>query len=331
MKIQIYCRSFAPAVGGMEKLMEVLAMQFHREGHDIAVVTETEGSADLPYPVHRRPGFARYLSLCRDSDIILTAPLSMRRILPQALSRRPIVAAPPDPFVWTNRKERIAAAIKWWASARVDNIVPSRYMATRFARATVIMNPYDEETFHLPPPGSPREGILFVGRLDARKGVSLLVEAFAKIAARQPQAHLTIVGDGDERDAIAVQITGRGLVNRVTLAGTLRGHALASEMQRHAIMVVPSITEEPFGIVALEGLACGCRMVIARSGGLPEAVGPFALTFARGDADDLAARLIEALGERDPPSPESVSRHLQQFRPAVIARQYLEALRSAAA
>jgi glycosyltransferase involved in cell wall biosynthesis len=326
MKIHVYSRSFAPALGGLERLMGTLAAEFQNAGYELVVVTETEGEADLDYPVIRRPGFMRYLRSCRSADVIVTAPLSLRRLLPQILSRRRIFAVHPDVLKGYNAKQHVAAAIKRTICRLVTNIVPSRYMAAHFPRPVVILNPYDESTFGFPDPAVRRQGILFVGRLVPRKGCCLLVDAFSRAARERPEARLTIVGDGSERAAIAAQIARAGLDDRITLAGTFSGKELARVMQRHAIMVVPSITEEPFGIVALEGLASGCRMIVSRAGGLPEAVGPHALQFERGNVDGLAQMLIAALDTYEPPDETEISCYLAQFRPAAIARQYLDVL-----
>ena len=96
VKILIYSRTFNPAIGGMEKLQEVLAGEFQRQGHGVEVITETPGTGDLPYRVHRQPGSLQFWRIARRADVILSAPLSLQRLLPQALSLRPIVVAQPD-------------------------------------------------------------------------------------------------------------------------------------------------------------------------------------------------------------------------------------------
>ena len=48
---------------------------------------------------------------------------------------------------------------------------------------------------------------------------------------------------------------------------------MVEELNRHEIMVVPSRWNELFGVVALEGMACGCAMLVSDGGGLPDAVG----------------------------------------------------------
>ncbi len=68
--------------------------------------------------------------------------------------------------------------------------------------------------------------------------------------------------------------------------------------------------DEPFGIVALEGIACGCVVVGSEGGGLPEAIGPCGRTFKNGDAQDLARVLAELL--RHPEDDDTYLRHAEK-------------------
>ena len=76
----------------------------------------------------------------------------------------------------------------------------------------------------------------------------------------------------------------------VRLTGELLGK-LVEELNSHKIMVIPSLWEEPFGNVALEGMACGCLVLASYGGGLPDAVGKAGLTFKRGSVEDLVKKL----------------------------------------
>jgi glycogen(starch) synthase len=61
------------------------------------------------------------------------------------------------------------------------------------------------------------------------------------------------------------------------------------------IVVVPSLWPEPFGIVAREGIACGCVVVGSALGRLPDAIGPCGVAFLNGNHVALAGRLTELL------------------------------------
>ncbi|MGI8436342.1 MAG: glycosyltransferase, partial [Chthoniobacterales bacterium] len=87
----------------------------------------------------------------------------------------------------------------------------------------------------------------------------------------------------------------------------------------------PSRYDEPFGVVALEGIASGCVVVGSSGGGLLEAIGPCGLTFPNADIAALTTLLERLLG-----SPGECARlrahapeHLARFHPTRIAQQYL--------
>jgi len=306
----------------------VLAREFMKAGHHVEVVTETLGAADLPFTVHRRPAFGEFYRIARRCDVVLAATLSLRRIAGLILSRTPLVISQQDTMRGLSGASAGLALLKRAIGGFFVNVVPSRFMADFFPGAVVIMNPYDNAIFHWPASDGEtrRRDILFVGRIVGWKGIHVLVEAFSLIAARWPQLGLSIVGEGPEREAVMRQVAALGLANRVNLVGTLSGSQLGDAVRRHEIMVVPSVSPEPFGIVALEGLACGCKMVVSRSGGLPEAIGSHALTFAPGDSADLATKLEQALAS---PAPDRsrVEAHLAGFAPHRIAATYLDQLR----
>jgi len=120
------------------------------------------------------------------------------------------------------------------------------------------------------------------------------------------------------------------LPGQVTFAGAQTGADLARTFNAHRILVVPSRYEEPFGVVALEGIACGCLVVGSGGGGLPEAIGPCGLTFPNGDAKalaDILEKLLRMPSERDR-FLSAAAAHLANFQPRVIADRYLDLFQS---
>lgn len=303
--------------------MEQLAREFMREGHIITVVTETQGEAELPFPVVRAPKLRQALALASNSDVILAAPLSLRRLPLHLLSRRPIVVT--HPILYSDRgRHFLPSLLKRLSERLITSVVPSHFMARHFSGSLVIPNPYDAATFYAPSNEAPRQNVLFVGRLVPEKGCDVLLRAFA--ASGFP-VRLTIVGEGPERPTLTRLAGALGIADRIDFCGELKGSHLAEVMRAHQVMVVPTVCEEAFGIVAVEGLASGCRMIVADSGGLPEAVGSLALTFPRNDVSKLTDCLKRVLARDDkPPLRRAVEAHLQNLRPQIIAHRYLAAL-----
>jgi glycosyltransferase involved in cell wall biosynthesis len=141
-------------------------------------------------------------------------------------------------------------------------------------------------------------------------------------------ARLTIAGDGPERARLERQIAALNIQESVELTGNQSSRQLAEVLNRHRILVVPSRWPEPFGIVALEAIACGCIVVGSREGGLAEAIGPCGLTFPNGDERALANVLAELL--KDQTKCDALRRgaaaHLARFTRRHVAALYLEAM-----
>jgi len=89
---------------------------------------------------------------------------------------------------------------------------------------------------------------------------------------------------------------------------------------------VPSRWQEPFGLVALEGIACGCRAIVAESGGLQEATGSHAIVFEHESAFALADAIERMLKENFDWENywRSLDEHLRPHRAGEVASRYLE-------
>jgi glycosyltransferase involved in cell wall biosynthesis len=167
--------------------------------------------------------------------------------------------------------------------------------------------------------------LIFAGRLVSDKGADLLLEALGLLKTEGIRPSLTLVGSGPEELALRTQAKALSLQDQVHFAGVHCGPDLARLLQQHRILVVPSRWPEPFGIVALEGLACGCSVVASDQGGLPEAAGPCGITFPNGDAEALAQKIKAQLGQPQPSSTLAAT-HLSRFTVESVTASYLERL-----
>ena len=127
---------------------------------------------------------------------------------------------------------------------------------------------------------------------DPRKRGELLLEAFAIVADRIPEARLVLAGGVDPFSGGGPATLPAG-VSATELAGTAE---LAAAYRSASVTVLPS-DHEAFGLVLVESLASGTPVVAARSGGCVEIVTDEGVgrLFERGDADDLARAIGEAL------------------------------------
>lgn len=154
----------------------------------------------------------------------------------------------------------------------------------------VIPNGVDTTLYRAQPPRtSGLPSVLFVGRLVAQKGVDVLLHAFAVLRRRLPDARLTLVGDGDQALYLRRLARYLGIMPAVEFAGWRTGEALVRAYGGADVVTVPS-RYEPFGLVALEAMACARPVVASRVGGLAEIVdgGPSGVLVPPGDHLKLA-------------------------------------------
>lgn len=109
--------------------------------------------------------------------------------------------------------------------------------------------------------------ILFAGRLESYKGVHVLVEALKYLPAN---TQIKIVGVGPDERRLKAMV---GKDMRVEFCGFVPGNELWKMMGLATVVVVPSIWNEPYGLVALEAMCQGTPIIVAKSGGLPEIIG----------------------------------------------------------
>lgn len=167
------------------------------------------------------------------------------------------------------------------------------------SKATTVYNGVDGETF------SPRieeasDGpvVLYVGRVEERKGVHVLIDAFERIiSARVPTARLRIVGpysywqrgDNGYYDTLSKRCAANP---RIELRGPTYDDRELSDVYRTAtVSVVPSTFPEALGLTSLEAQASGVPVVVSDAGGLPETVSPGRSGLI------VASRHVEQLGE----------------------------------
>jgi glycosyltransferase involved in cell wall biosynthesis len=142
--------------------------------------------------------------------------------------------------------------------------------------------------------------LLYVGRLDERKGVRTAVEALARLPA---ETELRIVGgwDGRETDTLRELAARIGAGERVRLDGQLERDALLDAYAWADAVVFPVIWEEPWGLVPLESMARGRPVVATGRGGSAEYLrdGENCLLFQAGDAKALAVGIERLAGDAE--------------------------------
>jgi glycogen synthase len=331
MRILLCSHFFHPSVGGIEQVSLMLATEFEHAGHEVKVITttlESDGQKFL-FGIVRRPSPAQLIKLVQWSDVVFHNNISLRMWWPLLIVRRPWVIAHHTWIARTDSSVGLRDRIKRYLARFATNIAISQPIADHLSvSSTIIGNPYRDELFGRDSSAKRERDLIFVGRLVPDKGVDILFNALKRLKERDFFPCLSVVGNGPDLHRLSKLVEQFGLRDQVKFLGTKTGHDLVLELNRHRVIVVPSRWQEPFGIVALEGVACGCRAIIADSGGLREAAGPLAVVFEH--ESDLA--LAEAI-ERTLKEPfdwqgywRTTEDHLRAHRAGEVGRRYLEVL-----
>lgn len=290
-------------------------------GYSIHVITETpqandNRSDDRGFRVYRHVSLWHIWRIYRSSDCIIYFNVSLKGLSPALFSFKPCLVSLHGTHLYKDGSYvRFGRLKQFLANAFFKKrITCSNFVGMNFKDHITIHSPYNDEVFHAREQTNRSDDVVFVGRLVSDKGCDILLKALKELVTNQvPNISLTIIGDGPERTNLERQANELSLKNNVHFVGLKSEDEIAEILNKHKILVVPSIWPEPFGIVALEGLACGCRVIVSNTGGLPEAIGAFGLSFQNGNYCDLAEKIIEA--RKNPSNKKSfeVERHLQSF------------------
>jgi glycogen(starch) synthase len=335
MKILIAANSFYPAVGGYERVALLIARQLVLRGHSVKVITLTRSRDENPFPfeVYRQPSARVLMKLLRWSDVYIQNNVSFKLLWPLFFRWRPLVCVHHGFYVGTGN-----SAISWRSRLKhlvtlfSTNISVSHAIAkTLPGKSYVALNPYEDDVFFRIPNINKTRDLFFVGRIVSDKGIDVLIEALAQLRSKGIAASLTVAGAGPEEYIIRQKVYEFGLQDLVVFTGRVTDEELNALLNAHKIMVVPTREGEGFGVVALEGIACGCVVVGSTCGGLPEAIGACGVTFPNGDAAALAQLLYELLTRQEDWSKffNHAKAHLDAHKPTVVVDRYLDVLTKA--
>lgn len=163
-------------------------------------------------------------------------------------------------LVWTIRQADVVAV--------VSEDMRQRAIDLGVAEQKVVLGPMGVDLTSFTPPvvEGQRSGVLFVGRLAEKKGVTHLLAAFSLLRQRIMDVRLCIVGDGALRQELEAQMKGLSLQAAVDFVGAKTPQEVPGFFQRAAIFVMPSIIastgdQEGLGLVAAEAMSCACPVI----------------------------------------------------------------------
>lgn len=310
MKILFLSHKFYPDIGGIESLSEMLATAFSEAGHEVRLATWSPDatSKKFCFQVVRCPNLLQLIHEHKWADFVYENNPCLRLSWlglfwkkPSVISLQTWLFDDKDKIRWQNR-----AKIKWLRRAQKVIACSDAIRKRCYPPAIVIGNAFNEKLFRVIPDTERKKRFIFLGRLVSDKGADVAIRAFHNLLTSKKQSNLslsgislTIVGKGPEQNHLKALVGDLGLNEDIIFAGPLTGSALVTCLNQHQFILVPSMWEEPFGIVALEGMACGCIPIVSNTGGLPEAVGQAGITFSGGDANALTHAMHKLLNNHN--------------------------------
>ncbi len=146
-----------------------------------------------------------------------------------------------------------------------------------------------------------QQNILYLSRLDPKKGLELLIGALAKVKASGFQALLVIAGAGEREYVAELErlVARQGLTSEVLWVGHLSGELKRAAFGVASVFILPSKSEN-FGLAAIEALAVGTPTILTQGVGISEAVGKEqAGLVVESSTDAIAEAILRVLSDRD--------------------------------
>ena len=324
MKILIFTSVFYPSVGGLENLTLNLVNEFIKDGHEVKVITEQRQTAKLDQvEVFHSSNIFKSIQLFIWCDVFYMPNISLKGIWLLGLNPFKKWIISHNDFSLYNKTTVVSKIKLFLIKFATHNISVSKSVANCInTQSQIVYNCYDESIFHLDKEADRVYDFVFVGRLVSQKGCNTLIKACSKL---DKPFVLNIIGEGPEFKRLQKVANDYGMIGKVNFLGLLQNHELAKALNQHRTLIVPSINEEGFGIVALEGMACGCKIIASNAGGLAEAVDEFGEIYPMGAIDELSILLsqdLEATNTYSITDNPDLVKYLHDHSKNVVAKQY---------
>ncbi len=332
MRVALITSEFAPTYGWARYGLE-MAAALHAHGVEVVALAQVGAPVPpktafdayhpiLPSLVPRVRGFLarslltapRLWRAVRGCDVVHVIAEPYAPMAALIAGRRPLVVTAHGTYVPQTAQQPKVGALYRWAYRRAHLVAVSAYTQGRVlsalpkldeARIAVVHNGVHFDYFQQPAPAPEKHGptVLTVGGVKPRKGTHVLVEAFARVRERVPDAQLVVVGShgGSYAQQLQERIAALGLTDAVHFTGVISEEALRGWYQHADVFALPSLNVgaqfEGFGLVFLEAGACGLPVVGTSGSGVAEAVrdGETGLLVPQNDADALADALVRLL------------------------------------
>ena len=304
-----------------------LAKGFSEKDCQVSVFTNIASESSelngFGFDIIRKWSLLKLFKEVRKSDVFIEANFSLKTALVGLLLRKKWVII--HHGIYDNTWK---GALKRHLTKLVGlNICVSQFVANHIkGKSIVIPNFYNSKLFRNTNIERNRD-IVFLGRLVNDKGADILIKAIELLNKKDRLVTATVIGRGPEYYNLKSLVEYLGLESTISFTGALSGDELVNALNQHKVMVVPSLCEEAFGVVVLEGLACGCKLIVSNRGGLPDSIGRLGLIYKAESIEALAEALEKMLYINIFNANEvEVQNYLSIHNESSIVNRYLEAI-----
>ena len=161
----------------------------------------------------------------------------------------------------------------------VSNFIKEKFLDGLDFNSKKIIVLYNGVTRHIKKFPKKSKEVIFVGRIVKEKGVHLFVNTVERIANKFPEWKFTIIGSvllgsNEKLSSFSKMIISKfeDISNQTYTTGFIDQKKVQRKMKTSSIIVIPSIWEEPFGLVAAEAMANGMAVIASSIGGIPEII-----------------------------------------------------------
>lgn len=335
MKIGLVCPYNIGLGGGVQECVLAMQAELKRRGHEVLIITPLSKEArenppsdtilvgagtDIRSPFQTTAQISATINPDELQQIVDEhvfdilhfhepwVPVLSRQLLAKskAINIATFHARMPD-GVMTRAIERVVTPYTKSILKYLDCLTAVSEPAAHYVRTLtdqpieIIPNGIDLSKYHaLHLPHAPThrlKKILYIGRLEGRKGIKHLIDAFARLD--DPRARLIIAGDGPDREKLEFYATENG-VEHVSFEGYISEKQKLRLLRRADIFCSPATSGESFGIVLLEAMAMGTVTVAGNNPGYRSVMkerGELSLVNPQ-DTDEFARRLRLLLNDR---------------------------------
>lgn len=329
MKIGLVCPYNIAKGGGVQEIVMALQRELAGRGHVAKILTPEPrdmpdfhrkdhiifvgGAADFKSPLHTTSQF----SMAADTNGITQmleeekfdllhfhepwVPMLSQQILSRSTSVNVATfhAKLPE-TVMSRTLSKVVTPYTRMVLKQLDELTAVSEAASEYVRSltdepvSIIPNGIDLSKYKVTKLGAAKDEktILFIGRLEKRKGVSYLLHAYSLLVTRDPSVRLIIAGDGPDREALEFLASDLDLGN-VTFTGYITDEEKLELLQDADLFCAPALYGESFGIVLLEAMATGLVTVAGNNPGYASVLqdlGSLSLVNPK-DSEEFARRL----------------------------------------